>query len=278
MRSKLHVSTRFVALRNPSDRCCQLQLAWVMASVFLAGNASASTALPRVPIVSLSSGFNSSTNQPLPAGSPDTRYTLTAVPPESPPGLVGLIGSHPTVLPDSSPEIPFSYLKGSAGSRWLGIVNSVYVPNSFYVLQGNPYTFETSFELGATQALTAQIDGLLTAVDNKLIGIRINGMDAFTAPVSFAEEFTSFKSFPDGLGQGLFRPGPNIVEFITDNYVAAPSPLALRIEGYVSTVVPEPNGLLLCGASIAFIPGWRRCRGATRRGECFCPPKACTKS
>jgi len=188
------------------------------------------------------------------------------VPPASPNALVDLIGSHPIVLPDSEPEIPNTYLKGSAGSRWLGIVNSIYVPDSFSVLQGNPYTFETSFALSPAAALTAQIDGLQTAVDNKLIGIRVNGSDVFTAPVAFAEEFTSFQSFSDGLGQGLFHPGTNTVEFITDNFIDGPSPLALRVEGYVSAVVPEPSALYLAFASMAFILG-RRYRVRRRDGS-----------
>lgn len=211
----------------------------------LALSSTASAVVMRSPVVNLASGIDRSTGQLLPAGSQDANYTLTEVPAGVLPGVVALIGQHPTALADGPPVIPNSYLQGSVGSRWLGVVNSVFQANTFYLQQGNPYVIATTFSLTAPQASSALIDGLRTAVDNKLIGVRVNGTSVFNAPVAFGEEFKAFKTFQNGLGQGLFLPGLNSVEFVLDNYIAAPSPAALRVEGQVTAEIPEPSTLVL---------------------------------
>ena len=199
----------------------------------------------RVPVVNLATGIDRNTGQVLVDGAQDPNYTLTAVPAGVLPGVVSLIGQHPTVLADSPPAIPNTYLRGSPASRWLGVINSVFQPNSYYLQQGNPYVIETTVDLSAMQASTAQIDGLLTAVDNKLIGVRVNGTTVFTSPVAFAEEFKSFQVFQNGVGQGLFQPGANTIQFLLDNWIAAPSPAALRVEGQVTSLIPEPSSLFI---------------------------------
>lgn len=212
----------------------------------------------RVPVVNLATGIDRSTGIVLSNGTQDSDYTLTGVPANVLPGVVGLIGQHPAVLADSPPTIPNSYLRGLSTSRWLGVINSVFQPNSFYLQQGSTYVFETTFDLTTAQASSALIDGLSTAVDNKLIGVRINGTAVFTAPVAFAEEFKSFKVFQNGLGHGLFQPGKNTISFLLDNYIAAPSPAALRVEGQVTTLIPEPGGLLISATTFVVMGCWGR--------------------
>lgn len=237
-------------------RHCRITAACMMTALFLGAPLPLAQA-QRAPVVTLNTGINRATNLPFAEGTFDTNYTLTTVSLVSTPTQAAYIGGHPTVLGASVPAVLNSYLVGTAASRWLGVINDVFQPNHYYALWGNPYTFRTSFELTPGRATTAQIDGLRTAVDNQLIGIRVNGTDVFSAPASQKEEFMTFKLFADGVGQGLFKSGTNTIDFVLDNHVGGPSPMAFRIEGAV-TAVPEPNTLVLAAAAIAALGRLRR--------------------
>lgn len=212
----------------------------------------------RAPIVSLNTGINRATNLPFAEGAFDLNYTLTTVSMTSTPTQAAYIGGHPNVLGSSAPAVLDTYLVGTAASRWLGVINSVFVPNHYYTLWGNPYTFRTSFDLTPDLAATAQIDGLRTAVDNQLIGISVNDTSVFSAVANQQEEFKAFKEFSNPLGQGLFKSGTNTIDFVLDNYTGGPSPMAFRIEGAVTAVIPEPNTLVLATAAIAAMGTLRR--------------------
>jgi hypothetical protein len=68
----------------------------------------------------------------------------------------------------------------------------------------------------------------------------------------------TFKQFPNGVGQGLFKSGTNTIDFVLDNHVGGPSPMAFRIEGAVTAVIPEPSTLVLAAAVIAALGRLRR--------------------
>jgi hypothetical protein len=214
----------------------------------------------RIPAVNLASGVDRSTGQVLVNGAQDPNYALVAVPAGVDAGMVGLVGRRANALTQSNPAVAGSYLPDSTASRWISVINSVFQPNSIYLQQGNPYVFETTVSLNAAQAPTAQIDGLRTAVDNKLIGIKVNGSSVFTAPASFAEEFKSFKMFQDGVGHGLFHSGTNTIQFLIDNYVSAPSPAALRVEGAITALIPEPTTSALTILILGLVGALRRRR------------------
>jgi hypothetical protein len=217
--------------------------------------------------INLSTGFDRGAGQLLANGVQDVNYTLTAVPAGVLPPVAALVGSHPTVLADSPPAIPNTYLMGSSDSRWLGVINSVFQPNSFYLQQGNPYVFQASFDLTGFDPLHAQIDGLRIATDNKLTSVLVNGTAIFSQPPdtqsNVSEEFMSFRVFADGLGQGLFHSGTNSVQFLVQNSGLAPSPLALRVEGRITVLAAEPGAFTLVGLGLVSI-GVFSCGGRPR--------------
>jgi hypothetical protein len=177
--------------------------------------------------INLSTGFDRGAGQLLSNGVQDVNYTLTAVPAGVLPSVAALVGSHPTVPADSPPAIQNTYLMGSSDSRWLGVINSIFQPNSFYLQQGNPYVIQTTVDLTGLDHSNAHIDGVRIATDNKLTSVLVNGTAIFSQPPdsqsNVSEEFKSFRVFADGLGQGLFHAGTNSVQFLVQNSSLAPS-------------------------------------------------------
>jgi hypothetical protein len=207
-------------------------------------------------VTNLATGFDNSTNALLPNGATDTKFVF------APGGTAPVIASNPVV--QVSP-LPITYLPdaASAASRW-DVINSGQGQEGIDVAPGT-YVFQTVVNLTSAEALTARIVGLRYAADNSLILVTINGTTVFSQPiVDTAKEFESFHDIGD-VGLALFRAGSNTIEFTVNNAPVGPTAMGLRVEGEVTSAVPEPSSFLLTGAGLtallSYAFGYRRGRG-----------------
>jgi hypothetical protein len=182
-----------------------------------------------IPTILYNTGVNSS-GIPLPPGAIDPHYTLVSSPINSGPAFVVIDGQFP-FLP-YFPSDPV-WLANSSISEWIGPV-----ANALTAVGGPPgeYIFQTTFDLTAKEAASAELMGRL-ASDNS-VQIFVNGVNTGMG----ASDFKHFTAFQITSG---FVQGSNHLDFVVTNDDCGPmcvNPTGLRVEYRVSEV-PEPATL-----------------------------------
>jgi len=195
-------------------------------------------------VKSISTGIDDATNVQIANNSPDPDFVVGL-------GSSAHVGSIP--IARSSP-LPPSYFGDavSSSSRWLAI-NTGVGEEGLNVIQGT-YFFQTEVNLSGFDASSAQIVDLRYGGDDKMNEITINGVSVWTRPIAFGGDFFEWHNV-GSIGLGSFVPGVNVIRFNVSNEPEPPTAMALRVEGRVEAVVPEPGaGVLLavalCGAKI----------------------------
>jgi hypothetical protein len=193
-------------------------------------------------VENLATGFDNATGTLLGNGATDAKFTF------APGGTAPIVATNPVV--QTSP-LPSTYLpdSASAGSHW-DVIHSGQGQEGITVQQGT-YIFQATVDLTADQAATAQLAGLRYAADNSVTLVTVNGSTAFSKPVGF-EEFQAFHDIGT-VGSGLFQAGANTIQFTVDNGQAFPSPMAFRLEGAVTSAVPEPSAWVLTAVGLGAV-------------------------
>ena len=153
----------------------------------------------------------SANGAPLPAGTPDPHWYVTAT--QAP---VLAMAGHAAWFPNS------------AASQWVGLVAS----GATNVPPGN-YSFSTQFDLSAYDAATATIS-MSIGVDDGLSAVRFNGVTTGITTAGFAT-----LNGPFNITSG-FLPGVNTLEFVFSNGGTADNPSGLRVQ-FNATAVPRLN-------------------------------------
>lgn len=193
-------------------------------------------------VKSISTGIDDVTRVKIANNAPDADFVIGS-------GSSAHVGLTP--IARSSP-LPPSYFGDdvSIDSRWLAI-NTGAGDEGLNVIQGT-YFFQTQVNLSGFRASIARIVGLRYGGDDKMNEITINGASIWTRPIAFGGDFFEWHDI-GSIGLGSFVPGVNVIRFNVSNEPEPPTPMALRLEGRVESVVPEPGSgvllaIVLCGA------------------------------
>lgn len=174
------------------------------------------TAGQRVVVKDISTGYDDDAGEKLPFLAADNDYRMADG---------EFDGQTPTVMQSPYPD-PYLPDAGSAKSRWILIRPDV--------LPGQ-YVFETTVDLTGYDPSTAWLAEVRFSADDVLGEIRINGANVLPAAGGGIDLWHHFHA----LGQGKFKAGVNVIQFVVTNGDGGYNAMALRVEGQVEAF-PAP--------------------------------------